>query len=268
MSAFRGAAAAALAFASAGALASGDTVPIPPGKWEPLFTVSDADILSRGLDTDQRVDVPAFSMDRHLVTNLEFHRFTREHPRWKPSRVASLFADHNYLSHWYGDDLDATSPAHSPVVNVSWFAAKGYCESRGMELPTVAQWEYVASASATSRDATDDIGFLKQVTAWYQQPPMDPPSLVTEGAANAYGVVGMHQEVWEWVLDFNTALVTGDARGDTDVDRQLFCAGGSVGASDFKNYPAFLRFALRGSVDGSYTHSTMGFRCVQNASQA
>ena len=57
------------------------------------------------------------------------------------------------------------------------------------------------------------------------------------GRANFCGVHDLHGLVWEWVADFNTAMVTGDARGDTGLDRQLFCGSGSQGAKDRANLP-------------------------------
>jgi formylglycine-generating enzyme required for sulfatase activity len=74
----------------------------------------------------------------------------------------------------------------------------------------------------------------------------------------------LHGLVWEWVADFNTAMVTGDARGDTGLDRQLFCGSGSQGARDVQNYPAFMRYAFRSSLKASYCVHNLGFRCAKD----
>ena len=37
--------------------------------------------------------------------------------------------------------------------DLSWFAAKKYCECEGKRLPTTDEWEYVAQADAQSIDA-------------------------------------------------------------------------------------------------------------------
>ena len=56
------------------------------------------------------------------------------------------------------------------------------------------------------------------------------------------------------------SVQTGESRSDSDLDRQRFCGSGSIGASDFKDYAAFMRFAFRGSLEGAYTTPNLGFR--------
>jgi hypothetical protein len=67
---------------------------------------------------------------------------------------------------------------------------------------------------------------------WYATP--SPAVLPDAGAGreNLFGVRDLHGLVWEWTSDFNSALVTGDARGDTGLERQLFCGAGSLSARD------------------------------------
>ena len=52
---------------------------------------------------------------------------------------------------------------------------------------------------------------------------------------NFLGVRDPHGPVRECRSDFNSAMVTGDALGDSHLDRQLFCGAGSVGAKDTAN---------------------------------
>ena len=67
------------------------------------------------------------------------------------------------------------------------------------------------------------------------------------------------------VEDFNTALVTGESRGDTGLERRLFCGAGSIGSADSKDYASFMRFAFRSSLKAAYTTKNLGFRCADDA---
>lgn len=233
-------------------------VRVPAGIYQPLF---------RGPDDLKEVPVAAFFLDVTPVSNGDFLAFVRANPKWQRSQVKRLFADPAYLAHWAGDTElgpDAVA-ADRPVVNVSWFAAKAYAAWRCQRLPTTAEWELAAAAGFTMADGKADPEFRRAVARWYGTPtPLVLPS-VNSGPANCFGLRNLHGLVWEWTSDFNSALVTGDARGDTGIERQLFCGAGSQGASDRNNYPAFMRFGLRSSLKAAYTVHNLGFRCAQDA---
>ena len=151
-----------------------------------------------------------------------------------------------------------------PVTFVSWFASKAYAEWRGKRLPTVSEWERAASAGFSRPDGENDPVFRAQVARWYSTP--SPPHLPAAGlgAANFFGVWDLHGLVWEWTADFNTALVTGDARNDASLERQLFCGSGSQGAREVENFPAFMRYGFRSSLKADYCVHNLGFRCARD----
>jgi len=220
--------------------------------------------LSRSVRDATEVKVPSFRLDIRPVTNAEFLAFVTANPKWRRSRVSPLFADKSYLHHWSGDDaLGASAPADSPVVNVSWFAARAYARWVGKRLPTTAEWEHAAAAGYTTADARNEPAFTADLHAWLARPvPAVLPS-VGSARANLHGVRGLHGLVWEWVDDFSTAMVTGESRADSGLDRDLFCGAGAVGAKDTSDYAAFMRQALRSSLKGNNTTTSLGFRCVE-----
>jgi formylglycine-generating enzyme required for sulfatase activity len=212
--------------------------------------------------------VAPFYIDKYLVTNEEFLRFVKENPQWRKSKVKKLFADQNYLKNWKSDlELGNYALPSSPVTDVSWFAAKAYSEDYGKRLPTVAEWELVGSASVYNSDGYKDPSYIKQILEWYSKPTPEVIPLVGQGNRNYWGVFDMHWLVWEWTSDFFNALVSGESRGDSGLERNLFCGSGSVSATDFKNYPAFMRFAFRSSLKANYTTSNLGFRCAKDYSK-
>jgi formylglycine-generating enzyme len=228
---------------------------IPAGQFIPLFRA----------ETDPKsIPVAAFYLDILPVTNADFLAFVTANPKWRRSQIKRLFADTDYLKTW-ADDLEPGAVyLNSPVTHVSWFAAKGYAQWKGKRLPTTAEWEYVAAASPTRADGQNDPAFIAGIRRWYSTPTLEKTPSVGLTAPNYFGVHDLHGLVWEWVADFSTAMVTGDARGDTGLDRQLFCGSGSQGAKDRGNFPAFMRYGFRSSLKASYTVHNLGFRCAKN----
>ena len=238
-------------------------VRLPAGSYIPLYAAPRAEATGTSRAQTRQRPVSAFTIDVYPVTNGQYLEFVRVHPEWRRSRVKALFADASYLRHWQGDlELGDRAPADSPVVYVSWFAARAYLRSHSRRLPTVDEWEYAAAASETQRDASRDPQFLGRILNWYGRPTLEPIPTVGSTFRNVYGVGDLHGLIWEWTLDFNSALVTGESRGDASLERSLYCGNGAVGASDFENYAAFMRYAFRSSLEARYTVANLGFRGV------
>jgi formylglycine-generating enzyme len=255
----RGALAALLVCLASTATAA-DAVPpgmvrIPAGVYRPPFRAA----------TDlKEVPVKAFCLDVLPVTTGDYLEFVRANPRWQRSQVKRLFADESYLRNWAGDlEPGTNAPLNAPATYISWFAARAYAQWKGKRLPTAAEWEYAAAASATRADGENDAAFRQAVLRWYATP-ASRPAPVGAGPANCWGVRDLHGWGWEWVLDFNTAMVTGDARADNGLDRGFFCGGGSQGAKDVGDYPAFMRFGFRSSLRADYCVHNLGFRCAKD----
>ena len=231
-------------------------VVIPAGTYVPL---------QRTAKDPAQVAVAAFLLDAQPVTNAEFLAFVTAHPRWRRSQVSRLFADSSYLENWAGDlEPGARAPFHAPVVRVSWFAARAYARAAGKRLPTTAEWELAAGAGYTGPDGRNDEALNRDLYAWLARPVPPVPADVSTAKPNFHGARGLHGLVWEWVDDFNTAMVTGESRGDSGLERDLFCGSGSIGAKDTGDYAAFMRQALRSSLKGNNTTTSLGFRCAQN----
>lgn len=230
---------------------------IPAGTYAPV---------QRTTKEAAEVAVSAFLLDERPVTNAEFLAFVTDHPHWRRSQVSGLFADSSYLEHWAGDlDLGPLAPPTAPVVRVSWFAARAYARWAGRRLPTTAEWELAAAAGYSRPDGQNDPELKRDLYGWLARP----VPAVLAGAAtlrpNYHGVRGLHGLVWEWVDDFNTAMVTGESRGDAGLERDLFCGAGSVGAKDPADYAAFMRAALRSSLKANNATTSLGFRCARDA---
>ncbi len=244
---------------AAGAVADGMAV-VPAGELRPLFRGGS---VSNGVAAP--VAVAAFRLDRRPVTNADFLAFVREHPRWRRSGVARLFAEAGYLRHWK-DDLDpgGVDVAQQPVTHVSWFAAKAFATWKGRRLPTTDEWELAAAAGFATREGRAEPTFQRLIARWYASPAPETLPEVGSRPPNVDGIQDLHGLIWEWTSDFNSALVTGDARGDTGLDRQLFCGGGAAGATDPADFPGYLRYGFRSSLRAAYALHNLGFRCASD----
>jgi formylglycine-generating enzyme required for sulfatase activity len=158
-----------------------------------------------------------------------------------------------------------------PVVAITWFGAKAYCEYYDWKLPTEIEWEKAARGPSTNtRDGgraypwgneiaknqansynsfdpfekglgaqgnTTPVGFYNGKTyAGYQ----------TRDAKSPYGVYDMAGNVWQW---------TGDVFAGT---HYRFMRGGSKA-----NYESNLRVWSRNSAEPDYFGPNVGFRCVR-----
>ncbi|MEO7363657.1 MAG: formylglycine-generating enzyme family protein [Gemmatimonadaceae bacterium] len=227
---------------------------IAAGRLRPLFVAG---------VPDSGFVVPGFLLATRPVTNADYLRFVKANSEWRRSRVPRIAADSQYLRHWSGElQLGLNAPPTAAVVNVSWFAASAYASWVGGRLPSTMEWELAAGRfRKTFGDNTERLN--AQVLAWYGAASAAPQP-VGRGVISDDGVADLHGVIWEWVDDFNAVVTSGESRGDSGPDTGLFCAGGAALSADPSNYSAFMRYALRGSLRGAYTLSTLGFRVARD----
>jgi formylglycine-generating enzyme required for sulfatase activity len=223
-------------------------VRVPGGELQPFF---------KGKNGTTPIPVNAFLMDSAPVTQREFAAFLTHEGRWRRARVQQLFAEKGYLANWNGDHAPVAT-ADEPVTNVSWFAAKAYCECEGKRLPSQAEWEW----SAQGGDATGSPIRLAEAV----RPRIASGSSATLRFAMGRGrVPGLaFGDVWEWTADFNQVMVANPGAGDSNAS--LFCGDG-FRANDARDYAGFLRFSFRSSLKANYTLKNLGFRCAKDLTE-
>ncbi|MFC0819495.1 formylglycine-generating enzyme family protein [Moraxella marmotae] len=252
-------AAAMAAFFSANAYAATKQVKISGGIYRPLYLSKDS----------PKVAVKPFSLDVLPVTNREFQSFLQKNPNYARGKIAPIFADTGYLKHWQKTSTGFVPKAadmNKPVTNISWYAANQYCKAQGKRLPTVEEWEYVARASAKNKDGSREKGYNQRILDWYAKSASSSYQMseVGQSPANYWGVKDMHGLIWEWTENFNSALVSGESRADSQLNQTMFCGSGAAGAADPSDYAAFMRYAFRSSLTAKYTVGSLGFRCASS----
>jgi sulfatase modifying factor 1 len=213
------------------------------------------------LNKGKPLPVAAFRMQENPVSVSEFLGFLQKNQKWRRSFVAnSLFADDSYLKSWKDDLSPGDERSNTPITEISWFAARAFCEERGLTLPTVIQWERASQAPLPGIDIT------KMILEWYGRPTDAKISPISSSPRNALGIRALHGLIWEWTEDFNSVFITGESRGDASLDKNMFCGAGSEGSGNPTDYAAFMRFAYRSSLKAKYTVKNLGFRCVKEGS--
>ena len=225
---------------------------IKPGRF---VMGSRADEVGRSADEGPQTVVTltkGFWMGVHEVTQAEYQAVTATNP-----------------SSFTGD-------LNRPVETVSWDDAVGYCATLttneqtagripagwSYRLPTEAEWEYACRAGPR----TTRFGFGDDVSgaafgnyAWYSSNSAATTHPVEQKLPNAWGLMDMHGNVWEWCQDRYAAY-----SGGSVTDPQGPLTGGervSRGAS-WSGSPANSRSARRDRKSPTTTDDRIGFRLV------
>jgi len=108
----------------------------------------------------------------------------------------------HYLRH--GIERDALD---LPVVGISWYDSRAYCEWLGRltrkpyRLPTEAQWEYAYRADTETHWSFSDEAHGLDEHAWYDDNSNGKLHPVALKHPNPWGLYDMHGNVWEWCAD-------------------------------------------------------------------
>jgi formylglycine-generating enzyme required for sulfatase activity len=179
-----------------------------------------------------QVTLEPFLIAQHEVTQDEWQRVMKDNP----------------------SENRGAANARNPVESVSWEEADRFCKSKGLALPTEAQWEYACRAKTDTPYAGTPLDTL----GWYLNNSGDQTHTVAKKGPNAWGLYDMHGNVREWCADWYGPYPSdpvseprGPAAGEYRVAR-----GGS-----YENNAAFCRSATRFAVKAPA--QTIGFRPVK-----
>ena len=249
-----------------------EMVPIPEGHF--LMGTESGNSTMRPAHT---VYLNAFLMDRFEVTNGRFLAFLNE-------RGGSDGNDHIYLNPdsevIFGQPggryrLSDSSLIDHPVVNVSWYGARDYCEWIDGRLPTEAEWEKAARGSdgrvypwgndldprrANFQEngdpfdnGTTPVGYFDgSIRQGYQ----------TRNGSSPFGVHDLAGNAWEWVNDrfssnyYSRSPSMNPAGASSGEDRVL--RGGC-----WEYHESVIRTSYRLWYPPTFFDSRRGFRCAR-----
>jgi formylglycine-generating enzyme required for sulfatase activity len=207
------------------------------------------------------VAVPAFFMSRYPVTQRQWRAVAQlPQVRLELNPQPAAFG---------GESL--------PVESVSWREAVEFCErlsrhtGRRYRLPSEAEWEYACRAGTTTpfncgATLTPDVACYDGRVPYGPASPSGEPKQTAPvdqtGLANAFGLSGMHGNVWEWVADewredYRDAPANASARTSDDDAANRVVRGGS-----WFNVARLCRSAYRFSFPPGARRNDCGFRVV------
>jgi iron(II)-dependent oxidoreductase len=222
---------------------------------------------------EMRVDVPAFEIDRHMVTNGAFLAFVedggyREPKWWSPQDWAWKEAER--ITQPAGWSQRAASDEHGewtlrtmfdevplPLdwpVYASHAEASAYARWAGKSLPTEAQWQRAAQGAPLAASGNFDF------RSWDPQPVDAHPDNLS-----AFGVEGQFGNGWEWTSTVFDALpgfeafpfYPGYSANFFDGQHYVLTGGSARTAS------CMLRPEFRNWFQPHYQYVYAGFRCVR-----
>ena len=244
---------------------------VPAGKFRMGSTTGDVD--ERPVHT---VDVDAFYIDLHEVTNAQYRQFVETTGYSAPSGIGYT-AKYGVLDYHYQPWSDSGfNQPDQPVTNVTWFDAVAYCHWKGKRLPTEAEWEKAALGGLDStkypwgnnepNNQSANFSDANTTFEWRSSSVNDGftfTSPVQSFSPNGYGLFDMAGNVWEWCADWYDTFyyAKGENKNPTGAEtgeRRVLRGGAWYRASHS------LRTTERVSDYPNSSLNVVGFRCAMD----
>jgi formylglycine-generating enzyme required for sulfatase activity len=196
------------------------------------------------------VELPAFCVDEHEVTNAEFAHFLQE-SGYRP-RDAS-----NFLKHWSGESPAPELTDH-PVVYVGLDDARAYARWAGKRLPTEPEWHRAAQGDDGRKWPWGD-----EFDASRCNGPSEATTPVTahRTGRSPFGCHDMAGNVWEWT---ESERSDGHTRFCIIRGGSYYRAEGSIWYVEGGPQPCTSHTKFILIYPGLDRCSTIGFRCVKD----
>lgn len=206
------------------------------------------------------VDLDAFYIDVYEVTNILYKACVYAGACQSPKNTSS-YARNNYYANGSFDNY--------PAINVNWHMAVSYCEWRGTQLPTEAQWEKAARGGLDGRSYPwGNIAPIcrKEVENGAKFDDNDrcdatDTEMVGSYSPNGFGLYDMAGNVWEWTgsLYRPYPYVSADGRENLESYGARVLRGGS-----WFNTEYLQRVSFRNKGYPALISNLIGFRCVRS----
>jgi formylglycine-generating enzyme required for sulfatase activity len=215
---------------------------VPAGNFTMGSNVEDAE------KPPHAVNLDAFYIDQYEVTNARYRACVDAGACNAPQKTRSS----TRLSYYGDSQFD-----DYPVIFVDWNMAESYCEWRGAQLPSEAQWEKAARGDdERTYPWGEGIDCNK---ANYSKCGNDTVKVGSyESGKSPYGIYDLAGNVWEWVDAWYDAY-PGNTISDPNFGTTYrVMRGGSWGSDE-----SGLRASNRYKDAPDYNYYVVGFRCIR-----
>lgn len=265
-----------------GTFSANEMVRIPSGRSTLGLRPSRASLFGWDNEFDGfEVEVPAFEIEKYMVTNGEFLTFLEAGGYYDPSLWSAsdwAWKESRHVQHpvfWQRDEEDwmyrgmfeeIPLPLEWPVY-VSHAEASAYARWAGKALPTEAQWHRAAYGTPTGREKDFPWGTESPNSRLgnFDFSRWDPaPVNAFSAGASAWGVVGQLGNGWEWTSSkfapfdgFEAFPFYPGYSADFFDGKHYVMKGGSA-----RTAAPMLRRSFRNWFQPHYQYAYAGFRCV------
>lgn len=213
-----------------------------------------------------RVTLRDYHLSVTLVTNLQYAAFLNEMGNHREGGRSWINLDvpGSVIRHLDEKFIPNPTLQDHPVVNVTWYGARAFCEWVGGRLPSEAEWEFAArNRGKEARWAgTNEEAQLGEF-AWYFENSGGHAHPVATKKANQLGLFDMSGNVGEWCLDwydrgyYNWSPQHNPVNSEKATDKVI--RGGS-----WNNNPLGVQTYFRGYLQPTIDDGRVGFRVAFN----